>query len=56
MNSSAVGSFEVAFLLAMLTLEKYFRDQGTKMNVSGAPIFDVNRPKEITEEQQQILV
>ena len=27
--------------------------QGTKMNVEGAPIFDVNRPKGISEEQQQ---
>jgi hypothetical protein len=27
--------------------------QGTKMNVDGAPIFDINRPKDITEEQQQ---
>ncbi len=27
--------------------------QGTKMNVDGAPIFDINRPKDVTEEQQQ---
>ena len=26
--------------------------QGTRMNVDGAPIFDVSRPKEISEEQQ----
>src|SRR5437867_1293284 len=27
--------------------------QGTKMNVDGAPIFDINRPRDITEEQQK---
>src|SRR5215472_7062028 len=27
--------------------------QGTKMNVEGAPIFDVARPKEVTEDQQR---
>jgi len=27
--------------------------QGTKMNVDGAPIFDIARPKGVTEEQQQ---
>src|SRR5215831_7942595 len=27
--------------------------QGTRMNVQGAPIFDINRPKDLTEEQQQ---
>jgi uncharacterized protein (DUF1501 family) len=27
--------------------------QGTKMNVDGTPIFDINRPKEISEQQQQ---
>ena len=26
--------------------------QGTTMNVEGAPIFDINRPKDITEDQQ----
>ncbi len=26
--------------------------QGTRMNVEGAPIFDINRPKDVTEEQQ----
>src|SRR5215470_10251744 len=26
--------------------------QGSQMNVDGAPIFDINRPKDVTEEQQ----